>query len=104
MYAQKAVPRPDSYIPNLPKGPKPVFLRSTNVRNIDEKPLAGKELYLSVANTEQKDNIVGIQQIRNLWRIYLNSHDDRVRVIMPWSHLCVKSPRMSHVLKRNCMN
>ena len=78
MYAQKAAPRPDSYIPT---GPMPVFLRSTDVRNIDEKPLAGEELYLSVANTVQKDNIVGIQQIRNLWRIYLNSHDDRVRVI-----------------------
>ena len=78
MYAQKAAPRPDSYVPT---GPKPVFLRSNDVRNIDEKPLAGEELYLSVANTVQKDNIVGIQQIRNLWRIYLNSHDDRVRVI-----------------------
>ena len=78
MYAQKAAPRPDSYTPT---GPKPVFLRSTDVRNIDEKPLAGEELYLSVANTVQKDKIVGIQQIRNLWRIYLTSHDDRVRVI-----------------------
>ena len=24
---------------------------------------------------------MGIQQIRNLWRIYLTNHDDRVRVI-----------------------
>ena len=25
-------------------------------------------------------------------------------VLMPWSHLCVKSPRKSHVLKRNYRN
>ena len=28
----------------------------------------------------------------------------RKGLIMPWSHLCVKSPRMSHVLKTNYGN
>ena len=69
MYAEKAAPRPSSYVP---KGPKPVFVRGTDVRNIDNKALYGEELYLSVASAVQRDNIILIQQIRNLWRIYLS--------------------------------
>ena len=55
MYADKAAHRP------VPTGPKPVFLRVTDVRNTDRKALSGEELYLSIANTVYQGNIVGVQ-------------------------------------------
>ena len=62
-------------------GPKPVFIRSEDVRNVSTKQLTGEELYMALAKIIEPSNISGIQQIRNLWRIYLASHEDRVKVI-----------------------
>ena len=78
MYAQKAKPHPETH---LPKGPKPVFLRTDDIRNDDKKHSTGEEIYVALAKTLNTDNILGIQQIRRLWRIYLNSHEDRVKLI-----------------------
>ena len=36
---------------------------------------------VALAKTLNTDNILGIQQIRRLWRIYMNSHEDRVKQI-----------------------
>ena len=38
------------------------------------------------------------EKIHELWK------SKRINVGMLWSHLCVKSPRMSHVLKTNYGN
>ena len=62
-------------------GPKPVFVRSEDVRNVSTKQLSGEELYLALAKIIKPSNISGIQPIRNLWRIYLDRHEDRVKVI-----------------------
>lgn len=78
MYAEKSTPHPESH---LPKGPKPVFIRTDGIRNEDEKPITGEEIYVSLVKVLNGDNIAGIQQIRRLWRIYLNSHTDRVELI-----------------------
>lgn len=78
MYAEKSTPHPESH---LPKGPKPVFIRTDGIRNEDKKPITGEEIYVSLVKVLNGDNIAGIQQIRRLWRIYLNSHTDRVELI-----------------------
>ena len=78
MYSEKASPSSDVY---LPKGPKPVFLRSDNVRNYDRKTLTGEEIYIGLAKTVHLDSICGIQEIRSLWRIYLSSQEARVKLI-----------------------
>ena len=65
----------------VPKGPKPVFLRSEDVRNGDTKPLTGEELYVALSKFVTPVNITGIQQIRHLWRIYLEKQPDRVKLI-----------------------
>ena len=52
------------------------------MRNTEQRTLNGEELYLSLAHAVKTDNIEGIQQIRSIWRIYLKTQDDRVRLIM----------------------
>ena len=32
----------------LPQGPKPMFLRASDIRNVEKKPLSGEELYKSI--------------------------------------------------------
>ena len=78
MYSEKSVPRPEAHVP---KGPKPVFIRSEDIRNDDRKQATGEELYVALVKVIDGNNIAGIQQIRRLWRIYLNSHADRVKLI-----------------------
>ena len=78
MYAQKATSHPETH---LPKGPKSVFLRTDDIRNDDKKHSTGEEIYVALAKTLNTNNILGIQQIRRLWRIYLNSHEDHVKLI-----------------------
>ena len=78
MYVSKATVSSDMYIPN---GPKPVFIRQDDIRNFEKKPVTGEELYISVAKVVKPDQIAGIQEIRALWRIYLLSREERVRLI-----------------------
>ena len=78
MYAEKAAPRPEAY---LPKGPKPVFIRADDIRNGDKKQATGEEIYVGLVKVLDGNNVAGIQQIRRLWRIYLNSQTDRVKLI-----------------------
>ena len=78
MYAGKAMPRPEAY---LPKGPKPVFIRADDIRNEDKKQVTGEEIYVALAKVLDSNDIAGIQQIRRLWRIYLKSQTDRIKLI-----------------------
>ena len=78
MYASKTTASSDTYIPN---GPKPVFIRQDDIRNFEKKPVTGEELYISLAKIVKLDQIAGIQEIRALWRIYLSSREERVRLI-----------------------
>lgn len=64
----------------MPRGPKPVFVQARDVPN-KENPISGEELYCTLSHTVTSDNIIGIQRIGSLWRIYLNSHEDRVKII-----------------------
>lgn len=78
MYSEKAAPCPETH---LPKGPKPVFIRAEDIRNDDKKQTTGEEIFIGLGKVLDGTNIMGIQQIRRLWRIYLNSHTDRVKLI-----------------------
>ena len=82
MYAQSVQSSKDAdsdvYKPN---GPKPVFLKTDSVKNSEKKPLTGEELYVALVKTVPIEHICGIQEIRSLWRIYLSSQDERIKVI-----------------------
>ena len=78
MYAEKATPHPEAHASH---GPKPVFLRADDIRNEDKKQTTGEELYVGLVKVLNGDEILGIQQIRRLWRIYLSSHEKRVQLI-----------------------
>ena len=56
---------------------------SNEARDVPNKDTAisGEELYCALSKNITSDNIIGIQRIGSLWRIYLNSHDDRVKLI-----------------------
>ena len=47
----------------------------------DSKPITGEEIYVTVSKCVNKQNITGIQQIRRLWRIYIDSQDERIALI-----------------------
>ena len=78
MYAKKATPNSDSF---LPKGPKPIFVRSDDIRNSTTRFVSGEEIFIALTKVVTKDNVCGIQQIRSLWRIYLSSQEERIRLI-----------------------
>lgn len=79
MYAQAATPTRDAYVP---KGPKPVFVQARDipVSNNNNMP-TGEEFYYALSKSVANDAIVGIQRIGSLWRIYVGTQEDRVRLI-----------------------
>ena len=78
MYAEKATPHPEAHVSHVPK---PVFLRADESRNENKTQTTGEELYVGLVKVLNGDEILGIQQIRRLWRIYLSSHEKRVQLI-----------------------
>ena len=63
-----------------PKGPKPVFIQ---IRDIPKgaAPITGEQLYICLTKIVPTEEITGVQRIGALWRVYLNSHDSRVKLI-----------------------
>lgn len=76
MYAQAATPTNGF----TPKGPKPVFIQ---IRDIPKgaAPITGEQLYICLNKIVPTEEITGVQRIGALWRVYLNSHDSRVKLI-----------------------
>ena len=75
-YAQAATP----INLNMSNGPKPVFVQTRDIPK-GTAPISGEQLYISLAKIVQSEEITGVQRIGALWRVYLNSHDSRVKLI-----------------------
>lgn len=77
MYSDMATPSSDKYVP---QGPKPVFIQARDAPRKDTY-ITGEELYIALTRSIDRHYVTGIQRIGSLWRIYVNSHDARVRLI-----------------------
>ena len=79
MYSEIATPSTDIYVP---QGPKPVFIQSRDVPSRNAQMyVTGEELYLALIKSVNRQCVTGIQRTGSLWRIYLNSHEARVKLI-----------------------
>ena len=77
MYSDMATPSADTY---LPQGPKPIFVQSRDAPRRDSY-ITGEELYIALTHSVDRHCITGVQRIGSLWRIYVNNHEARVRLI-----------------------
>ena len=77
MYSESATPKDGTFVP---KGPKPVFARTKDIPQ-GAAPISGEQIYIALTKTVPNDDIMVVQRIGSLWRIYLNSHESRVRLI-----------------------
>ena len=65
----------------LDTGCKPIFFRHRDAVPDYTQKLTSEEVYLSIATIIDPNNIVGIQRIGGLWRIYLEDRADRIILI-----------------------
>lgn len=72
-----ATPAADTY---TPQGPKPVFIQARDVPQRDAQ-LTGGDVYIALIRSVDRQVVRGVQRIGSLWRIYVNNHDARVRLI-----------------------
>ena len=72
-----ATPSTDAY---TPQGPKPVFIQGRDVPRQNNN-LTGGEVYIALTRLIDHHIVTGVQRIGSLWRIYVNCHDARVRLI-----------------------
>ena len=77
--AEKATGRVDSAI-----GSKPVFIRHINIQNAENNTPTKEELYVSLSKRIDTKLIFGVQKVRGLWRIYIDSKEARVALISKW--------------------
>lgn len=76
-YAEKASPTDSA----APIGSKPVFIRHRDIPNAENNTPTGEEIYVSLSKRIDTKLIVGVQKVRGLWRIYIESKEARVALI-----------------------
>lgn len=76
-YAEKVAPGASA----TPIGSKPVFIRHRDIPNADNNMPKGEEIYVSLSKLMDVKLIVGVQKVRGLWRIYIDSKEARVALI-----------------------
>ena len=76
-YAERASPAPSA----TPISSKPVFIRHRDIQNAENNTPTGEEIYVSLSKKVHSKLIVGVQKVRGLWRIYIDSKEARVALI-----------------------
>ena len=54
-------------------------------------PISGEQIYIALVKTVPNNDIMGVQRICSLWRIYMNSYDNRVKLITKGLEVRAKS-------------
>ena len=75
-YAAKATTFPRGDV-----GEKSIFIRHSDIPNAGNNMPTGEEMFLTFAKITDVPNILGIQKIGGLWRIYLREKESRITVI-----------------------
>ncbi|XP_071948811.1 uncharacterized protein [Antedon mediterranea] len=72
---------------------KPVFVKDDDIRNKNEDYIKEEDIYFALTDVINCDNLIGTQKVKNLWRIYINDHGERVKVIT--SGLSIKGKQVT---------
>lgn len=64
-----------------PIGCKPVFVKHNDIPSINEKVLTNEDMYKCLVGHVQGREIKGVQKIGGLWRLYIESHNSRIKLI-----------------------
>ncbi|XP_033097675.1 uncharacterized protein LOC117101745 [Anneissia japonica] len=60
---------------------KPVFIKDDDIRKKEEEYLKEEDIYFVLNTVMNCDHLVGLQKVKNLWRVYIDDHSERVKVI-----------------------
>lgn len=76
-YAERTTP----ITPAQREGEKPVYIRQRDIPNVQNNMATGEELYLALDKVVDPQRLAGVQKIRGLWRIYIDSKEARIALI-----------------------
>ena len=60
---------------------KPVFVKDDDIRKQGEEYLKEEVFYFALNDVINCDHLIGAQKVKNLWRIYIDDHSERVKVL-----------------------
>ena len=83
-FAEKAAAQPPDAQSN---GAKPVFIRQSDVPNSTNNAPTGEEIYLILSKVTSITNIMGVQKVGSLWRIYVTDKESRIELITEGLHM-----------------
>ena len=60
---------------------KPVFVRQSDISNATNNAPTGEEIYITLSKVTSSSNIMGVQKVGGLWRLYVTGKESRIMLI-----------------------
>ena len=82
-YAEKA----NMGLPSDENNVKPVFVRQADIPNAAGNAPTGEQIYIILAKVTSPSNIMGVQKVGGLWRLYVTDKESRIMLITEGIHM-----------------